>query len=302
MEDVIERMIDGNNRFQWEILQENEKIEMDNSFPRIPLLILTCMDSRIDVHRIFQLKPGDVFVLRNAGNQYTEDVLRSILVAIYEYDIKYIVVLGHIDCEMRKIRLDELRYKLTPQALKEIGQRSVNYQYAIQRFFKTFTDEITNINNQVDRIKLSKGMPSDTKIVGMLYDPYSGWVFHEREFQKYGSYRTFKQKYQDLLQQKRINYVDFLETIESEIVGAQYTESEETMEILEETPEVNIDVNKKPEVETQDDYQEMQKILNENTKLIENSMKFVSNIQIPKIYIPKIRVRVPGVNKIKNED
>ena len=82
MEDIIERLINGNNRYQWEILQENENIEKDHTIPKIPLLILTCMDSRIDVHRIFQLKPGDALVLRNAGNQYTEDVLRSILIAI----------------------------------------------------------------------------------------------------------------------------------------------------------------------------------------------------------------------------
>ncbi|MHA2287839.1 MAG: beta-class carbonic anhydrase [Promethearchaeota archaeon] len=302
MEDIIESVMNGNNRFQWEILQENEKIEIDHTIPRIPILILTCMDSRIDVHRIFQLKPGDVFVLRNAGNQFTEDVLRSILLAIHEHDVKFIIVLGHTDCGMKKIRLDELRYKLTPQALKEIGQYSINYQYAIQRFFKTFTDEITNINNQVDRLKLTKGIPSDTKIVGMLYDPYSGWVFHEKEFQKYNSYRIFMHKYQDLLQQKKISYIDFLETIESEILGAESIESEEIMEIEEEFKEGNGDLNIKKEIDTPAEYQELQKILDKNTKVIENSIKIVSNIQIPKIYIPKIRVHIPGVNKNKIEE
>ena len=76
MEDIIKNLVDGNNRYRWQILQENEKIEINHTIPKYPLLILTCMNPRIDIHRIFQLNPGDAFVLRNAGNQYTEDVLR----------------------------------------------------------------------------------------------------------------------------------------------------------------------------------------------------------------------------------
>jgi len=302
MEEIIRNLINGNNRYQWEIIQENEKIELDHTIPKLPLLILTCMDPRIEVHRIFQLKPGDAFVLRNAGNQYTEDVLRSILIAVHEYNIKFILVLGHLDCGMRKVRLDKLRTKLSPQVLLQIGQSSINYQFAIQRFFKTFADEITNISNQVDRLKKAKGIPSDIKVIGMLYDPSTGWIFLENEFKKYSSYGNFMQNYQKLLRQKRMAHIDYLETIESEIVGtedsdpSEITEKPETVEILEEIVEDNRDYNLKAEMVSKVEYKDLQQILEKNAEVIEKSMKIVSKIQIPKIFIPKIRVRVPKVN------
>jgi len=302
MEEIIRNLINGNNRYQWEIIQENEKIELDHTIPKLPLLILTCMDPRIEVHRIFQLKPGDAFVLRNAGNQYTEDVLRSILIAVHEYNIKFILVLGHLDCGMRKVRLDKLRTKLSPQVLLQIGQSSINYQFAIQRFFKTFADEITNISNQVDRLKKAKGIPSDIKVIGMLYDPSTGWIFLENEFKKYSSYGNFMQNYQKLLRQKRMAHIDYLETIESEIVGtedsdpSEITEKPETVEILEEIVEDNKDYNLKAEMVSKVEYKDLQQILEKNAEVIEKSMKIVSKIQIPKIFIPKIRVRVPKVN------
>ena len=107
-EDIEQSLVEGNKQYQWKIIQEEESTHIDGKIPTYPVLILTCMDSRIDVYRIFQLKPGEVFVLRNAGNVYTEDILRSVLVAIHIYNIQCIVVLGHLDCGMKKLHLHDL--------------------------------------------------------------------------------------------------------------------------------------------------------------------------------------------------
>ncbi len=308
MEDIIKYLIDGNNRYRWQILQENEKIEMDHNIPKYPLLILTCMDPQIDVHRIFQLNPGDAFVLRNAGNQYTEDVLRSILIAVYEYNVKHIVVLGHLDCGMKKIHLDKLRIKLSSQTLKEIGRYGLNYQLALQRFFKIFIDEISNISNQVNSLNMSKGFPVEIKVVGMLYDPFTGWVFTENEFKKYSSYGNFMLSYQKLLREKRMNHIDFLETIESEILGTEPLESDEFIEntdavdVLDDMVEVNENFKLKTEFKHEKELNEIQQILEKNAEVIEKSMHIISNIQIPKIRIPKIRVHVPKVNIYGKEE
>jgi Carbonic anhydrase len=44
-------------------------------------VVVTCMDTRIDVFRIFGLDPGDAHVLRNAGGLVTDDVLRSLVIS-----------------------------------------------------------------------------------------------------------------------------------------------------------------------------------------------------------------------------
>ena len=181
MVDMKEILLEGNNRYQWKIIQETEKLE-NNKKQKNPLLFLTCMDSRIDVHRIFQLNPGDAFILRNAGNMYTEDVLRSILIAIHEQGVKNIIVLGHLDCVMPKIHLIGLRNKLSKPALAKICRNGTNIQLNLQRFFKIFIDELKNINNQINWLKSAKEIPSFVQIIGLLYDPNSGWVFHPQEF------------------------------------------------------------------------------------------------------------------------
>ena len=49
--------------------------------PRRRLAVLTCMDCRIDPLRALGLRLGDAVVLRNAGAQASDDVLRSLRMA-----------------------------------------------------------------------------------------------------------------------------------------------------------------------------------------------------------------------------
>jgi carbonic anhydrase len=49
--------------------------------PAKELAVLTCMDSRIDVHRLLRLEPGDAHVIRNAGGIVSEDALRSLMLS-----------------------------------------------------------------------------------------------------------------------------------------------------------------------------------------------------------------------------
>jgi carbonic anhydrase len=66
--------------------------------PRLQTVILTCMDARIDPAALFDLKPGEVHVLRNAAAQATPDVLRSLAVSQSLLGTTEILVLGHTEC------------------------------------------------------------------------------------------------------------------------------------------------------------------------------------------------------------
>jgi carbonic anhydrase len=57
------------------------------------LVVLTCMDFRIDPRQIV----GEAFVLRNAGAQCSEDVIRSLNLA-RGLGVTRVRVLGHTDC------------------------------------------------------------------------------------------------------------------------------------------------------------------------------------------------------------
>jgi carbonic anhydrase len=65
--------------------------------PRRSLLVLTCMDARIDPLSAFGLGLGDAHVLRNAGAEVTDDVLRSLRLS-HAAGTREVWLVGHTDC------------------------------------------------------------------------------------------------------------------------------------------------------------------------------------------------------------
>src|SRR5579863_23728 len=61
-------------------------------------VILACSDSRVPVETIFDQQPGDLFVVRVAGNFLNTDGLGSIEFAVALLKSKLVVVLGHESC------------------------------------------------------------------------------------------------------------------------------------------------------------------------------------------------------------
>jgi carbonic anhydrase len=66
--------------------------------PARGLAVLMCMDCRIDPLRALGLSLGDAVVLRNAGAQVSEDVLRSLQLAHEALGVRTVHVIGHTDC------------------------------------------------------------------------------------------------------------------------------------------------------------------------------------------------------------
>ena len=66
--------------------------------PARGLAIVTCMDCRIDPLAALGLALGDAVVLRNAGAQVSDDVLRSLQMAHEALGVKAVHVIGHTDC------------------------------------------------------------------------------------------------------------------------------------------------------------------------------------------------------------
>ena len=309
IEKVINDLIERNARYPWKIMQEEESIDLKEPIPRYPILILTCMDPRIDVYRIFQLQPGDVFVLRNAGNIYTEDVLRSVLVAIHKYSIQYIVVLGHLNCSMKRLHLGNLLDKLTDSAIKKIGRTGTNFFLELQKFFRTFTDEIKNIENQVQKFRNAHAIPPDIKITGMLYDPNTGWVFRDEKLKLYSNYENFAKDYQKILQGKKFELVDYIEDNEDEIIGeGVLQEVEELMEINENREKIQLveSTNDQESINSSklDDNPDKTTVLNAVkivSSRIHSNLYSIPKIKIPKIFVPKIKVHVPVIYKKSKE-
>ena len=72
------------------------------------VLFITCSDSRIDPNLITQTEPGDLFVIRNAGNIVpphtleSDGIVASIEFALVALGVKHIIVCGHSNCGAMK--------------------------------------------------------------------------------------------------------------------------------------------------------------------------------------------------------
>ena len=51
------------------------------------LALVTCMDSRISPLEMLGLLPGDAKILRNAGARVTDDVLRTLVLAVHLLEV-----------------------------------------------------------------------------------------------------------------------------------------------------------------------------------------------------------------------
>lgn len=96
---------DGDDLFIESVLKGNRR--WMEGYVRPPVngsakaVVLTCMDSRIPPLEMLGLSPGEVFIIRNAGNSITHDTLRSLLICLTVMDCRNVLVVGHSGCGMR---------------------------------------------------------------------------------------------------------------------------------------------------------------------------------------------------------
>jgi len=291
IDNIKDIFLNGNYRYRLRILKELEKVEPEEKIPKYPVLILTCMDPRIDVHRIFQLDPGDVFVLRNAGNLCNQDSLRSILLAIYQYNIKYIIILGHLDCGMTKINLLELKQKVPHEFLPYTSKQTLDLFIETRKFFQPFIDELRNVKEQIKILQKIQVHKPEVKILGMLYDVETGWVLEYDRFKELAYIENFRTNYKTILREKQFQFIDFLETIEDEIINAEDLDKMKREKEPNETEEVLIDtvLNNNDEVPAD--------IQNQNL----NTPTILTKIQIPKINFPGVKIHIPKIYRKRNE-
>ena len=68
--------------------------------PAKRIAVVTCMDARLDAHRILGLEEGDAHVIRNAGGLVTDDVIRSLTISQRKLGTTEVMLVMHTKCGM----------------------------------------------------------------------------------------------------------------------------------------------------------------------------------------------------------
>lgn len=105
----MEKLVNGISEFKKKDFKERKALFAELASGQSPeVLFITCSDSRIDPGMITQTEPGDLFIVRNAGNivpphsMNTGGNTASIEYAVAVLGVKDIIICGHTDCGAMK--------------------------------------------------------------------------------------------------------------------------------------------------------------------------------------------------------
>lgn len=132
--------------------------------PAKRLAVLTCMDARIDPHRMLGLAEGDAHVIRNAGGVANDDAIRSLVVSQRKLGTREIIVILHTDCGMRTFLEDAFAEELEA----ETGTRP---PWATTAFHQEIE---ADVRRAVARVRASPFLPHVDSVRGFVYEVETG--------------------------------------------------------------------------------------------------------------------------------
>jgi carbonic anhydrase len=109
--------------------------------PLSKLVIVACMDARLDVEETLGLRTGDAHIIRNAGGLVTDDVIRSLIISMELLGTEEIVLIEHTRCGLHDIDEDALKAR--------VAEHADDGPDAIDVAFGGFSDLEENVRRQV---------------------------------------------------------------------------------------------------------------------------------------------------------
>jgi carbonic anhydrase len=128
------------------------------------LAVVTCMDSRIDPLGMLGLNKGDAKIMRNAGGRVTEDVLRTLVLAVHLLGVERVLVVEHTECKMASATDEQVHTAI--QEASGIDTRSLE--------FRTMSDQLATLTDDVQKVRSSPYLPASVEVGGFLYNVRTG--------------------------------------------------------------------------------------------------------------------------------
>ncbi|CAB4737636.1 unannotated protein [freshwater metagenome] len=132
--------------------------------PRKRLVVITCMDSRLDVFRMLDLEIGDAHILRNAGGRVTDDTLRSLILSMHVMNTNEVFVIHHTGCGLHRVTNADLQSRVGLAT----GQDAAHID------FLPFDDLVDSVLGDVERLRTLPLLPIGITLHGAIYDVHTG--------------------------------------------------------------------------------------------------------------------------------
>lgn len=128
------------------------------------LALVTCMDSRIDPLSMLGMHAGDMKIIRNAGARITDDVLRTLVLAVHLLGVHRILVVPHTNCKMASGDDASVHDALSQATGLDTRWMDIG----------TTPDQIGALHHGLTRIRTMPYIPSHVIVAGAIYDVFTG--------------------------------------------------------------------------------------------------------------------------------
>jgi carbonic anhydrase len=155
---TIRKLIEGYHIFQGTTYSEMKGTFEELAKGQAPeVLLITCSDSRINPELILRYAPGDVFMIRNAGNIVPSTAhtglgeMGTIEFAVSVLNVKHIIVCGHSDCGAVKGMLDPTKLEALPYLQEWILRSSTDFRIDEGATLEVHIQQ--NVENQLTHLR-----------------------------------------------------------------------------------------------------------------------------------------------------
>ena len=131
--------------------------------PGKQVVVIACMDARLNPYGLLGLQEGDAHVIRNAGGVVTDDVIRSLTISQRLLGTREIILIHHTDCGMLTFTDDQVKAQIE-------ADTGIRPPFALEAFPNAEQD----VKQSMARIAASPFVPHKDQVRGFVYDVKSG--------------------------------------------------------------------------------------------------------------------------------
>jgi len=131
--------------------------------PASHVLVVACMDARLNPYGILGLSEGDAHIVRNAGGVVTDDAIRSIVISQRLLGTNEIILIHHTDCGMLTFHDDDVKAQIE-------AETGIRPPFALE----AFPDLDGDVRQSIARIKASPFIPKTDSVRGFVYEVETG--------------------------------------------------------------------------------------------------------------------------------
>ncbi len=175
------RKMDQIMAFNQEFVQKREYVEyLTTKFPDKRMVIVTCMDARLTelLPKAMNLKNGDAKIIKNAGAILTSpfgNIMRSILIAIYELNADEVFIVGHHECGMTGLDPNNVISHMEARGIPDNVIHTLRHSgINLNRWLIGFDSVRESVESSVDIVRNHPLLPPNTPVHGLIIHPETG--------------------------------------------------------------------------------------------------------------------------------